>query len=277
MLTLKKYQSRTLQELEEFLVNASTLKGERGIRLAYLDQVGDEERHYKPIEKLEEAPFICVKIPTGGGKTLVACHSLPVILDKYLKDKNGKGLVLWFVPSDAIRSQTLKNIKDRNHPYREVLDSKFGNNVKVFTIEEALSITKSDIQNNLCIVVASLAAFRRTDTLWLKVFQNNGSLLSHFENLVEDTNFFEKDSEGEIVYSLANVIKMNNPLVIVDEGHNAQTQLSFEMLQKLNPSFILEFTATPRAESNVLVKVLASELKAEKMVKIPIYLDNVSQ
>lgn len=277
MLTLKKYQTRTIQELENFLVNAGTLKGERGIRLAYLDQVGDEERHYKPIEKLEEAPFVCVKIPTGGGKTLVACHSLPVILDKYLKDKNGKGLVMWLVPSDAIRSQTLKNLKDRNHPYREVLDSCFGNNVKVFTIEEALSITKSDIQNNLCIVIASLAAFRRTDTVWLKVFQNNGALLSHFENLVEDTDFFEKDEEGEIIYSLANVIKMNNPLVIVDEGHNAQTLLSFEMLQKLNPSFILEFTATPRAESNVLVKVLASELKAEKMVKIPIYLDNVTQ
>ncbi len=276
MLTLKPYQQRTLDELKNFLINASTLKGERGIRLAYLDQVGDEERHYKPISGLEQAPYVCVKIPTAGGKTLVASHALQVILEKYLQDKNGKGLVMWFVPSEAIKAQTLKNLKDRNHPYREVLDVAFGNNVKVFAIDEALSIQKSDIQNNLCIVVSSLQAFRRTDTLWLKVFKNNGALLSHFENLIEDTDFLDKE-DGEIIYSLANVIKINSPIVILDEGHNAQTLLSFEMLQKLNPSFMLEFTATPRSESNVLVKVLATELKTAKMVKIPIWLANVTQ
>lgn len=277
MLKLKPYQQRTLDELKNFLINASTLRGERGVRLAYLDQVGDEERHYKPISGLEQVPFVCIRIPTGGGKTLVASHSVNTIIENYLQDKNGKGLVMWLVPSDAIRSQTLKSLRDRNHPYREVLDEKFGNNVKVFTLEESLAIQKSDIQDNLCIVVSSLQAFRRTDTLWLKVFKNNGALLSHFENLVEETDFLDKDEEGEVIYSLANVIKMNNPIVFVDEGHNAQTLLSFEMLQKLNPSFILEFTATPRSESNVLVKVLATELKAEKMVKIPIWLANVSQ
>ncbi|MGI8419809.1 MAG: DEAD/DEAH box helicase [Candidatus Levyibacteriota bacterium] len=275
MLQLKKYQQQTLDDLKEFLVNASTLKGQRGIRLAFLDQVGDEGKHYKPIKGLEEAPFVCIKIPTGGGKTIVACHSLSVLHDNYLQEKNGKGLVLWLVPSDAIRTQTLNGIKNRNHPYREALDAKFSNNVKVFTVEEALSIQKSDLQNNLCIIVASLAAFRRTDTIWLKVFQHNGALMSHFEQIVEDTDFFDKDESGEIYYSLANVIKMNSPIVIVDEGHNAQTALSFEMLQKLNPSFVLEFTATPREESNVLIQVSASELKAEKMVKIPIWLSNV--
>lgn len=277
MLKLKSYQKRTIDELQEFIINASTLKGDRGIRLAYLDQVGDEERHYKPIEGLDQTPFICIKIPTGGGKTLVAAYSLGVIFDNYLQDKNGKGLIMWFVPSDAIRTQTLDNLKNREHPYREVLDQKYGNNVKVYTLQEALSIQKSDLQNNLCIVVTSLQAFRRTDKEWLKVFQNNGALLTHFENLVEDTNFLDKDEDSEIVYSLANVIKINNPVVILDEGHNVQTSLSFDMLRALNPSFVLEFTATPRSESNVLVKVLASELKAEKMVKIPIWLSNLAQ
>lgn len=277
MLKLKNYQKRSIEEVKEFVINASTLRGDRGIRLAYLDQVGDEERHYKPITGAEQSPFVCIKIPTGGGKTIVAAHSLGVILDNYLQDKNGKGLVMWFVPSDAIRTQTLDNLKNREHPYREVLDQKFGNNIKVYTIQEALSIQKSDLQNNLCIVVSSLQAFRRKDWDKLKVFQNNGSLLTHFENLVEDTDFLDKDEQDEIIYSLGNVIKINNPILILDEGHNVQTPLSFDMLKAMNPSFILEFTATPRSESNVLVKVLASELKAEKMVKIPIWLSNVAQ
>lgn len=281
MLQLKSYQQRTLDELKEFLTDAnklvagSKLEPEKALKLTY--SLKNEEAPYKAIPDLTTAPYLCIKIPTGGGKTLVASHSLSVIFDNYLQEKNGKGLVIWLVPSDAIRAQTLLNLQNRQHHYRETLDSKFGNSVKVFTLEESLSIQKSDLQNNLCIVVASLQAFRRTDKQWLKVFQNNGALLSHFENLVENTDFLEKDEEGEIIYSLGNVIRINNPLVIVDEGHNAQTLLSFEMLKLLNPSFILEYTATPRSESNVIVDVLASELKAEKMVKIPIYLSNVTQ
>ncbi|CAN5354309.1 hypothetical protein BH10PAT1_BH10PAT1_4950 [soil metagenome] len=278
---LKIYQKRTLDELREFLVdtnklvNGLKLEPEKALKLTY--SVKNETVPYKAIQSLTNVPYLCIKIPTGGGKTLVASNSLSIVYDNYLQDKNGKGLVLWFVPSDAIREQTLLNLRNRQHPYRESLDSQFSNGVKVFTLEEALSIQKSDLQNNLCIVVASLQAFRRKSWDKLKVFQNNGALLSHFENLVEDTSFLDKDENGEIIYSLQNVIKINNPLIIVDEGHNAQTLLSFEMLTLLNPSFILEYTATPRSESNVLVKVLATELKAEKMVKIPIYLSNVTQ
>lgn len=281
MLQLKPYQQRTIDELKDFLVDAnklvsgSKLEPEKALKLVY--SLKNEEVPYKSIPDLVNTPYLCVKIPTGGGKTLVASHTVATIFDNYLQDKNGKGLVMWFVPSDAIRTQTLLNLQNRQHHYREVLDARFGNSVKVMTLEEALSIQKSDLQNNLCIVVASLQAFRRTDKQWLKVFQTNGALLSHFENLIEDTDFLDKEEDGEIKYSLGNVIKINNPLVILDEGHNVQTTLSFDMLRDMNPSFILEFTATPRAGSNVLVDVQASELKAEKMVKIPIYLANVSQ
>lgn len=277
MLELKSYQQKSLDVLKEFLSNASTLKGERGIRLAYLDQLGDDARAYKPIDGLESCPYVCIKIPTGGGKTLVAAESLKVIQDNYLQDKNGVGLVMWYVPSDAIRTQTLENLRNRNHPYREQLDLEFNNCVKVFSIEEALSIQKTDLENNLCIVVSSLAAFRRSDKTWLKVFQNNGALLNHFEALVEESDFLQKDEDNSIICSLANVIRINTPIVVLDEGHNAQTSLSFDMLRELNPSTIVEFTATPRSESNVLIQVLASDLKAEKMVKIPIYLSNVAQ
>jgi type III restriction enzyme len=64
--------------------------------------------------------------------------------------------------------------------------------------------------------------------------------------------------------------------VIVDEAHNARTDLSFSTLKRFSPSCILEFTATPDTEdypSNVLHTVSAAELKAEGMIKLPIYLE----
>lgn len=278
MIQLKTYQQRVLNEIKDYLADARNLGGAKGIRFAFMDRLGDDLQRYKPIEGLEETPFVCVKVPTGGGKTLIASHALQIIHDNFNKEQNRAGLVLWLVPSDAIRQQTLKALKDKNHPYREVVDLHFDGNVKVFTTEEALSgITKSDLTDNLCIIVSSLAAFRREDSSWLKAFKDNGSLISHFTDVVEDDDFLDKTEDGEVINSLANVIKINRPVVILDEGHNAQTSLSFDMFKRMLPSMILELTATPRAESNVLVEVRAGELKAEKMVKIPIYLTNVSQ
>jgi restriction endonuclease len=270
MLELKNYQKRSIEELEEYLVKSKQYGAEKGYKIAFIEKTDSKYN-----EQDLEVPFVCIKIPTGGGKTVVACHMLNSLYEKYSQGKNQKGLVIWLVPTDAIRTQTLNALQNREHPYREALDHYFSNNIKVIDFKEALSIKKSDIEDNLCILVASLAAFRITDKEGRKAYADNGNLLEHFEHITE--NNLDKDEDGQVKYSLVNVIKLAKPIVIIDEGHNAKTTLSFDMLKDLNPSFVLEYTATPRQESNVLVNVTASELKEEKMVKIPIYLNNIAQ
>ena len=65
-------------------------------------------------------------------------------------------------------------------------------------------------------------------------------------------------------------------MVIVDEAHNVHSKLSFETLERMHPSCIVELTATPDTTpphgSNVLHRVSASELKFENMIKLPIVL-----
>ena len=269
---LKKYQQKTLDELEKYIAEMKKYDTEKAAGVAFMIRV---DKTYNWVQELGRSPFVCIKVPTGGGKTLIAAHSVGIIFKDYLGERSDKGLVMWFVPSDAIKKQTLGNLRDRKHPYREVLDQRFDNAVKVFDLAEAKAIKKDDLTDNLCIVVSTLSAFRRTDKEWLKAYQDNGALMPHFEGLNSaDFDFLDKDKEKEIIYSLANVIKLHNPLVIVDEGHNIQTELSFEMLKGLNPAFVLEFTATPKGQSNVLVNISAIELKKEKMIKMPIYLTN---
>lgn len=80
---------------------------------------------------------------------------------------------------------------------------------------------------------------------------------------------------GNIIHSLANVLKLRRPIVIVDEAHNARTSLSFATLSRFSPSCIIEFTATPdRKEhaSNVLYSASAADLKSARMIKMPIHL-----
>ena len=189
-----------------------------------------------------------------------------------------RGIVLWLTPSEAIKTQTLKKFKDRKDWHRRVLDEAFDNNVKVFSNEEALGIRKEDVNDNLCIVIASLEAFRKEKSLQkkYKVYQENGTLLAHFEH-IDEPAYLERDSEGTVINSLANVVRLSNPLIVIDEGHKTTTKLSIDFLKDLNPSFIVEYTATPRSESNILVEIHASELKDEQMVKIPIVLESSAQ
>ena len=269
MLTLKRYQQEVIDTLSNYL--SSMQKFDRNqAKLAFLEIT---EHPYHPIDGLEKVPYICIKVPTGGGKTLIATHAVDYIYRLHLTHKGKTGIVIWFTPSDAIRSQTLKKLKNRNHPYRESLDAAFGNYVKVFDSEEALRITKNDLDNYLCVLVETLQAFRRENTESLRNYRANGQLITHFENV--DAKFFDilekYEDSANPVESLTNVIKMNEPLIVIDEGHNVKTDLSYDMLRELNPSFVIEYTATPLEGSNVLVSIGADKLKAEHMVKIPIY------
>ncbi len=274
MVELKKYQQKSVDKLKEYLKELEIFNGNP--KRAFISATDTEDKYQDQF--FNETPFVCVKIPTGGGKTLVGCHSVVEIMSSVLKHKMDRGIVMWFVPSEAIKSQTLKKFKDRNDWHRKVLDEAFDNNIRIFSNEEALRIRKEDVEDNVCIIISSLEAFRKEKAIQnkYKVYQENGALLNHFENL-EEKNFLEKDEHNMIINSLANVIKLSNPLIVIDEGHKTKTKLSIEFMKDLNPSFIIEYTATPRPESNVLVEIHSSELKEEQMVKLPIVLESTSQ
>src|SRR5690606_13999339 len=104
----------------------------------------------------------------------------------------------------------------------------------------------------------------------------NGSLMSHFGGYSpEALAGLDAWDNGVVKPSLANVLALRRPLVIVDEAHNARTALSFATLARFAPSAIIELTATPDTAmnpSNVLYHVSAAELYAEDMIKMPILL-----
>lgn len=267
---LKTYQKQALETLEQYLEEIKKI----GTRYAFM---GITENPYNA-DLFQDTPFLCIKIPTGGGKTLVGCHAIVSIIQKVLEHKMERGIVMWFAPSEAIKTQTIRKFKDRKDWHRRTLDEAFENGVRIFSNEEALRIRKEDVDDNLCIIISSLEAFRKEKKLQnkYKVYQENGALLNFFEN-INDESILEKDEEDTVINSLANVIRMDNPLIVIDEGHKTQTKLSIDFLSDLNPSFIVEYTATPRKGSNVLVDISASALKAENMVKIPIVLESTNQ
>lgn len=277
ILQLKTYQEKVLDSLRLYFQTCDRLKDAN--RAFYDTTINLWERGipYRSItepSELADIPYICLRLPTGGGKTLLACHAIAIANRDFLTMDHS--LVLWLVPSNAIRTQTLKALRDRNHPYRQALDSTL-DNVEVMDVSEALYVRQGVLTSSTVVVVATLQAFRVEDKEGRKVYESSGALHHHFQNLpLEILNILDSDENGVISYSLANVMRVHRPLVIVDEAHNARTDLSFDTLARFRPSAIVEFTATPASvknPSNVLHSVSAAELKAEYMIKLPIRLE----
>ena len=279
---LRAYQQSSLRALRDYLRTVVKLDGivDNPAKMAFQDRTNAP---YTPAPKIDEqVPYVCVRIPTGGGKTIVAAHAVGVASKEYLQAENP--MVLWLAPSTAILDQTLDALRNEEHPYRAALAKDFGRNLSVLTVAEALALSKPDATGGACIIVGTIQAFRRDDTAGLKVYQDAGALMDHFSGLdpAQLARLELVEGTERPIASLANVLKLHRPMVIVDEAHNARTDLSFETLARFDPSMILELTATPQLEhneargvfpSNVLFHVSAAELKAEEMIKLPIRLN----
>jgi len=144
-------------------------------------------------------------------------------------------------------------------------------------------MSRADAEGGATIIVSTIQSFRVDETEGRKVYDDNGQLMDHFSALSDEQISRLEKVEGadRPIASLANLLKLHRPMVIVDEAHNARTDLSFDTLARFDPSLILELTATPETThdpardkyaSNILHSVSAAELKAEQMIKLPIRL-----
>lgn len=268
---LKKYQQDIINNLEHFLEKLQVVKDLRG---AFHEHWADHPvtplqpfpgKVIEPYKNnIPAVPHVCIKVPTAGGKTFIACNAIKTIFDAFHFDK--EKAVVWLVPSITILDQTFANLNNPSHPYRQKLNMHFGNKVGIFDKSNLLQgngFNPVSVKEKLNIFVLSFDSLRAKKKEDRKVFQENGNLQS-FESMV--------GLEEEI--SLMKVIQTLNPVVVVDESHNAESDLSVEMLKNLNPCFILDLTATPRKNSNIIGFTDAIELKKENMVKLPVIVYN---
>ena len=224
-------------------------------------------------------PHICFKVPTGGGKTLLAAAALERLNQQ-------TGLVLWMVPSIIIKEQTKAALWSREHPYRQMLERASGGRVKV--LEKDDLFTAGDIANCLCVMLVSLqSANRKKNKDFLKMFRDSGrypTLFPDSDDALADGRLLEqypdlerRSPEGPVNHSLVNVFKMLRPVVVLDEAHKAygrQEKGNEEFVQainRLNPGLVVELSATPnRNRSNLLVDISGVDLKTEEMIKLPV-------
>ncbi len=267
---LKDYQAQAIGDLRRFL---ELLDQTNSLTAAYHTLWAEKDAVDRPPYQstLPGVPQVCFKVPTGGGKTFMAAASAGPILEA-IASNQGK-VIVWLVPSDAILSQTLKNLRDTAHPYRQRLQADFDEPVAVYTKDELLmgaNFSADTVEAQVSVFVLSYDSFRTSNKEGRKAYRENGQLLP-FVSRFSDSEELLPDADAS---ALIQIIRHYRPLVIVDESHHATTNLSVEMLNNFNPCFVLELTATPKEKSNVITYVPAAKLKAADMVKLPVIVRN---
>ena len=264
----KDYQRQALDAYEKFLrtwrnaheANPCTLNASRDAFEQCTKETFKLKIPYNTPAALAESdvPVACLRIPTGGGKTLIGGHAIARFKRSLLPA--GTSLTLWLVPSDPIRTQTLHALRTPGEllhdEMRELLVD-----FAVLDIDEALSAPPSVFDAQDTVIVATMQAFKQEDTGKLAVYKPNGALMEHFRNVKNPS------------WSLVDALKLRRPFVIVDEAHNQGTELAFDTLARLDPCAVLELTATPdrlHQPSNVLYSVSASTLQGADMIKLPV-------
>ena len=276
MFTLKKYQQNTLDILRNFLEKARLTSATQ----AFKDIMTDLGNGHIPYQTygLGDIPYICLRLPTGGGKTILASYAIKEAANAYLEQEYP--LVIWMVPTTTIKEQTLEALNKPGHPYRQALDEHFNGKVAIYDIKNVCQIRPTDLINKVCIVVTTLASLRVDNIDGRRIYDHNEDFQDFFQRIkITDYSLdIIKDgtNKGKPKYSFANLCHINHPLIIMDEAHNARTNLTYDTLSRLSPACVIEFTATPNLTqdngSNVLYSVSATELKTENMIKLPIKL-----
>src|SRR5690606_26979358 len=102
-ITLKKYQENSVGALREYL----DLADQVGASDAFTAKVQEGLRNqYIPLRKREDVPYVCLRFPTGGGKTIMGAHIIKTANSTYAR--KDYPFVVWLVPSTTIKEQTLE-------------------------------------------------------------------------------------------------------------------------------------------------------------------------
>ncbi|MBR3234208.1 MAG: DEAD/DEAH box helicase family protein [Atopobiaceae bacterium] len=273
---LKNYQQRVLKNLRSFVMRYAACGDARQAYHEYLmaDGISDTggNRMYHDVLGVngdgKVVPKVCIKVPTGGGKTFIATNAVSVIMDELPDSLND--VVVWLVPRMEILRQTLNKLRNPDDPLRIVLDRDFGHRVEVLEKESGLrgvSFNSTTIDDQLTVFVLSYDSFKKNKD-GRRAYQENSALmqLTSYQRAAGTAVSVEGADDTALITALAST----NPIIIVDESHHARSDLSVQMLKNLNPRFVLELTATPDDSANIISRVTARELKDEQMVKLPV-------
>ena len=159
--TAKDYQTQILKSITDYFKACHT----QSPNTAFYEMTNVSYQSLKGFA--EDMPYFCLRVPTGGGKTWLAASSVALINLDLLRTTHS--VILWLVPSNQIKEQTLKGFKDRKHPLYAALAT--AGVCEVLSLEEAKSVKAATLNTATTVIVATRQAFQVENEENRKVYE----------------------------------------------------------------------------------------------------------
>ncbi len=198
-------------------------------------------------------PNFSVEMETGTGKTYVYLRTILELNKCY-----GLTKFIIVVPSDAIRIGTLKSLEITQAHFKSEFDN-VNYDYYAYNSSKTNKVRDFATTNTIQIMVMSIASFN-------KDIEDNESKSDDKKTKKGNVIFEFKDRYGE--YRPIDLICATNPAVIIDEPQSVDNTINAKnAIKKLNPLFILRYSATHKETYNLVYKLDAIDAYNKHLVK----------
>ena len=173
-----------------------------------------EKNGIEPVSEALDGLNYSVEMETGTGKTYVYLRSVYELNKKY-----GFKKFVIVVPSVAIREGVIKNLEITHEHFQNLYD-KIPVNFEVYNSKNVSNLRGFAVSNTVQILVINIDAFAK------------------------DENIINKNNDKLTGKKPIEFIRYTNPIVIVDEPQNMETENRKRAITNLNPLCTLRYSAT---------------------------------
>lgn len=188
--------------------------------------------------KLEKNNYnFSVEMETGTGKTYVYLRSIMELNKKY-----GFTKFIIVVPSIAIKEGVYKTLQITKEHFKELYEN-IPYDYFIYDSKKIDMIRNFAVNDTIQIMVINIDAFNK------------------------DTNIINQERDQANGYKPIDYIKECNPIVIIDEPQNMESEKAKEAIKELNPLCTLRYSATHKDKYNLVFKLDAIDAYEKKLVK----------
>jgi len=177
-----------------------------------------------------------IEMETGTGKTYVYLRTIFELNKKY-----GLKKIIILVPSVAIREGVLKTLQQTKEHFKEIYN--IGYDYFAYDSKKLVKV-KSFAQNlDLQIMIMTIQSFNK------------------------DANIMHQMPDRFNGEKPIDLVAMTNPVVIMDEPQNMESELSKSAIKDLNPLFKLRYSATHKDKKNLMYVLSPLDAYKQGLVK----------
>jgi len=184
-----------------------------------------QKKNLLPVSAELDGLHFSVEMETGTGKTYVYLRTIYELNKKY-----GFKKFVIVVPSIAIREGVMKNLEITFGHFQN-LYSKTPVNYWVYDSKRVSNLRNFAINNNIQILVINIDSFAK------------------------DENIINRPNDKLTGKKPVEFIQVTNPIVIVDEPQNMETDIRKKAIENLNPLCTLRYSATHIKRYNMLYNI----------------------